>query len=179
MSNQTATASTSTDTLALLTFTVGGQTYSLPVTSVVRIIEMVSITRLPGVPDTIQGIINLQGKTVPVIDLRLRLGLSWQAYGLHTPIILAEMNGDGQVLGLIVDTVEDVLNVPHKSLEMTETVVPAELMGQMAIQAAHLAGVAKIERQMILVLNVHALLTPTEQTQLRGINDDITKPSSN
>jgi purine-binding chemotaxis protein CheW len=168
MSNQTATASTSTDTLALLTFTVGGQTYSLPVTSVVRIIEMVTITRLPGVPDTIQGIINLQGKAVPVVDLRLRLGLSWQAYGLHTPIILTEMNGDGQVLGLIVDTVEDVLNAPHKSLEMTKSVVPAELMGQMAIQAARgsVAGVAKVERQMILVLNVHALLTPTEQIQL-------------
>jgi purine-binding chemotaxis protein CheW len=171
MKNQTTTAITpdtlaDTDTQALLISTVGEQRYGLPITSVVRIVEIVTITPLPNAPSIIQGIINVQGKVVPAMELRHRFGLPRQAYGLHTPIILAEMNGDGQMLGLIVDTVEDVIHVPQAGLEITEAFVPAELMDWMAAQAAHLAGVAKVDRQMIPVLEVRALLTQTEQTEL-------------
>lgn len=157
------------DSLAMLTFKVAEQVYGLPVSNVVRIIEMVTITRLPDTPDLIQGIINLHGKTVPVMDLRHRFGLPQQAYGLHTPIILADMTGDGQLLGLIVDAVEDVLNISSEDLEITETIVPTELVGQMTTQAGHLAGVAKVDRQMILILNVRALLSPIEQDTLSQI----------
>ncbi len=157
------------DRLTLLTFKVGGQTYGLPVTSVVRIIEMVTITHLPGAPDSVQGIINLGGKAVPVMDLGQRFGLPGQAYGLHTPIILTDVVNDGRTaapVGLIVDTVEQVLEVPTKNLEITETIVPAKLVEQMTTQMAYLDMVAKVDRQMILVLNVQALLTPIEQTKL-------------
>jgi purine-binding chemotaxis protein CheW len=133
---------------------------------VVRIIEMVTITQLPDVPETIQGIINLQGKAVPVMDLRCRFGLPYKAYGLHTPIILANMDGDDRMLGLIVDAVEDVLEIAAKNLEVTETIVSAELAGQMIDQSAPLAGVAKVDRQMILVLNVSVLMSQTEHVKL-------------
>ncbi len=163
---------TLTGNLALLTFRVAQQRYSFPVSDVVRIIEMVTITHLPQAPDNIQGIINLLGRTVAVLDLRHRFGLPRQAYGLHTPIILTDMSGDGRWVGLIVDTVEDVLHVPQESLELAETIVPSELVGPMARQAAHLAGVAKVDRGMILVLDARALLNPTEQTELSQALDD-------
>jgi len=166
----TNTISGINNTLDMLTFTVGEQSYSLPVTHVVRIIEMVTITQLPGVPDIIQGVINVQGKTVPVMDLRRRFGLPVQPYGLHTPIILTD-NGNGQIIGLVVDTVEDVVNVPHAQLEMSEAILPAELERQMINQTAYLAGVAKMDRQMIVVLNAKALLTLTEQTTLYQVLD--------
>lgn len=173
MSQQTTSATPKTshqpDSLALLTFKVAEQVYGLPVTNVVRIIEMVSITQLPDAPDLIQGIINLHGKTVPVMDLRHRFGLSQQAYDLHTPIILADTTGDGHLLGLIVDAVEDVLNISPEDLEITETIVPSELAGKMTTQAGHLAGVAKVDRQMILMLNVRALLSPIEQDTLSQV----------
>jgi purine-binding chemotaxis protein CheW len=170
MENRTATTSTSsTDSLTLLTFAVGEQTYSLPVTHVVRIIEMVTITCLPGMSDTIEGIINVQGKTVPVMDLRHRFGLPPQPYGLYTPIILVDTSGDGRMLGLIVDAVEDVRKVTHESLETTEMFVPIEMSGQLTVHTAFLAGVAKVDRQMVLVLNVRTLLTPIEQTQLSQV----------
>jgi purine-binding chemotaxis protein CheW len=152
--------------LALLAFQVAGQRCGLPVTRVVRIIEMVAITRLPGAPDPIQGIINVRGKTAPVMDLRHRFGLPRPAYGLHTPIILVEVSDNGRLLGLIVDEVEDVLHLPAESLEMAQTIVPAELAGQMTAQTAHLVGVAKMDRQMILVLDVRALLSHLEQVTL-------------
>jgi purine-binding chemotaxis protein CheW len=163
MSNATVEATTqSTATLTiLLTFDVAEQTYGLPVTDVVRIIEMVTITHLPDVPDTIQGIINLQGKAVPVMDLRQRFGLPHQTYGLHTPIILVNMDNN-RMLGLIVDAVEDVLEVVAKNMEMTDAIVPADL----SAKAAPLAGVAKVNRQMILILNAQGLLTQTEHFEL-------------
>ncbi len=163
MSDAAAEATTqSTDSLTtLLTFDVAEQAYGLPVTDVVRIIEMVTITHLPDVPDTIQGIINLQGRAVPVMDLRQRFGLPHQAYGLHTPIILVNTEGD-RMLGLIVDAVEDVLEVVAKNMEMADAIVPAELSSG----PAPLAGVAKVNRQMILILNVQGLLSQMEQLEL-------------
>jgi purine-binding chemotaxis protein CheW len=154
------------NTSTLLTFTVAGQTYGLPVTYVVRIIEMVTITQLPDVHETIQGIINLQGKAVPVMDLRHRFGLPHKSYGLHTPIILANVDGSDRMLGLIVDAVEDVLEITAENLEVTETIVSTELAGGMAGQPAPLAGVAKVDRQMILVLNVSVLMSQTEHVKL-------------
>ncbi|MBN1219695.1 MAG: chemotaxis protein CheW [Anaerolineae bacterium] len=176
-----AQASSPPTALALLTFRVAGQVYGLPVTDVARIIEMVTITQLPDSPEMIQGIINLQGKAVPVMDLRHRFGLPHKAYGLHTPIILADVeydsghhdgghhdggHQDGRMLGLIVDAVEDVIEIPAEDLETTEAIVPTDLAGQMNTRAGHLASIAKIDRQMILVLNVRALLSPTEQMKL-------------
>ena len=154
------------DRLALLTFTVAEQMYGLPVHQVVRIIEMVTITQLPGVPDFIQGIINLAGKAVPVMDLRRRFGLPHQAYGLHTPIILTEMDAGRRIFGFIVDTVEQVLEVAGEDLEIAEAIVPTELAQPMTNGAAHLAGVAKVKHQMILVLNASALLSPADKANL-------------
>ncbi len=154
------------DSLPLLIFKIADQLYGLPIFNVIRIIEMVTLTQLPGVSDMIQGIINLHGKTVPVIDLRRRFGLPPQAYGLHTPIILAEMGVDHRLLGLIVDDVEDVLDVPPEAFELTGSIVPTELMNQMTNDASYLAGVAKIDRQIILILNIQTLMTPTDQFRL-------------
>lgn len=162
-------------TLALLVFKIDDQLYGLPVISVVRIIEMVTITPLPGAPEVIKGIINLHGKTVPVMDLRHRLNRPPHSYGLHTPIVLVDLISQDYILGLIVDTVEDVLEVPVDNLELTETIVPTEFTAQMTSRAAFLAGVAKIDRRLILVLSVQALLAPTAQSQLSqalGLKDE-------
>jgi len=127
---------------------------------------MVTITQLPGVPDLIHGVINLGGKVVPVMDLRHRFGLPPQAYGLHTPIVLADIDVGHGILGLIADTVEHVLDVSGNDLEITESIVPAALTNQVSIGTAHLAGVAKVDRQMILVLDVPALLSPADKANL-------------
>jgi purine-binding chemotaxis protein CheW len=151
--------------LSLLTFKVVEQSYGLPVTTVVRIIEMVTITHLPNAPTIIRGIINLHGKAVPVMDLRQRFGLPVKPYGLHTPIILVDI-GNEQVMGLVVDWVEQVQTVPAEDLEIVDMVIPLELLEQMAINAGHLAGIAKVDRQLILILEAPTLLKATEQTEL-------------
>jgi purine-binding chemotaxis protein CheW len=163
----TATSTTeNVVTLTLLVFKVNNQLYGLPVTSVVRIIEMVTITPLPGAPEVIEGIINFHGKAVPIIDLCRCFNLLPCSYGLHTPIILVDMINQDHILGLIVDMVEDVLEVSVDDLELMEMAVPAELGAQMAAQAAYLVGMAKVDQRFILVLNVQSLLNPTIQAQL-------------
>jgi purine-binding chemotaxis protein CheW len=100
------------------------------------------------------------------MDLRRRFNMPPCSYGLHTPIILVDLISQDHILGLIVDMVEDVLEVPVDALELTETMVPPELVTHMATQAAYLVGVAKVDRRLILVLNVQALLSSTVQGQL-------------
>lgn len=156
----------SSPTLALLIFKVDEQLYGLPVNNVTRIIEMVAITPLPGVPEVIEGIINLHGKVVPIMDLRRHFNLPACAYSLHTPIILVNLISHDYILGLIVDMVEDVLEVSGDDLELSETIVPPELVTQITDRAAYLAGVAKVNRRFIPVLNVQALLKPAVQGQL-------------
>ncbi|MCL4296878.1 MAG: chemotaxis protein CheW [Anaerolineae bacterium] len=156
----------SSSTLALLFFKVDGQLYGLPVNNVARIIEMVTITPLPGIPDVMEGIINWHGKVVPVMDLRRRFNLPVCSYGLHTPIILVDLIGQDYFLGLVVDTVEDVREVSVDDLELAESIAPAELASQITTRAAYLAGVATVDRRFILVLNIHTLLNPVVQSQL-------------
>lgn len=77
----------------VLTFLLDGQIFGLPITAVRQLIEMVAIVKLPEAPPAVQGVINVHGQIVLVVDLRLRLGLPSLPYHLYTPIILLEGNG--------------------------------------------------------------------------------------
>lgn len=157
-----------TDWLSLLIFTVGGQTYSLPITRVVRIIEMVTIIQLPNISKFIQGMINFQGKAVPVMDLRHRLNFPAQPYQAHTPIILVNLNETGSLLGLIVDYVEEVVEVPQSQLKA----ITFSTTNQKSPTATYLKGVVNIANSMSLLLNMEALITPTDQALLPKLNLD-------
>lgn len=152
--------------LALLTFRLGGQVYGLAVTEVAQIIEMVTLTLLPQTPWAIQGVFNWHGKIVPVLDLRLRFGLPHKSYQLHTPIILTHLRE--YTLGLIVDWVEDVVEIPATDLETGETMIPSPLISPPpgSEQRSYWAGVAKVERRLIPILKIEVLLSLEEQTRL-------------
>lgn len=147
-------------TQALLTFRVAEQWCGLPVTNIARIVDMVALTPMPGAPEVIAGLINVQGKVVPAIDLRLRFGLSPQPYTLETPIIIVNTPHPGRALALIADAVEEVVEVFSHHLTPTETIIPAE----MTTSAAFFTGVAAIEQKLILVLNVNDLVSLVEHS---------------
>jgi purine-binding chemotaxis protein CheW len=166
--NQTGSLAANSS-ITILTFKVGEQTYGLPVTEVVKIIEMVSITQLPQAPKAIQGIINVRGDVALVIDLRLRFDLPFQPYGLHTPIILADFKG--RMLGLVVDSVAEVLEIASTDLVASVEMIPSELMtdqGQ-SFQSAYLSGVARVNRQFIPLLKLDTILTLYEEAQLKQV----------
>jgi purine-binding chemotaxis protein CheW len=165
-------------TSAWLIFGVEGQWYGLPVSQVLRIIEMVAMLELPGAPQGVQGMINVQGQIVPVIDLRRRWGLPSQIYTLRTPIILVAGEKEGQTLGLIVDSVAEVIEVRPEQLKRIEQVVPVESVGELTHQAPYLSSIARWGQQMGLLLKVEALLDPAEHAQLlAALNKELERNS--
>ncbi len=97
-----------------LTFEVQSEEYAVNIAYVVEIVGMQRISEVPDVPEFIKGVINLRGKVIPVMDMRLRFGLPWHEYGERTTIIVMEM--DDVPTGLVVDRVTDVLTMSPDSV---------------------------------------------------------------
>jgi purine-binding chemotaxis protein CheW len=103
-----------------LTFILGNESYGIPVLKVREIIRMIDITPVPRMPTYVKGVINLRGKVMPVIDLRLRFNLAKAEFTERTCTIVVQVlqsNGVASLLGLIVDAVEEVAQVTPESLE--------------------------------------------------------------
>lgn len=143
------------DRRTLVTFRLDRQTYALPIAPIVQIIEMVTITPIPQVSSVVEGVINVRGAPVLVINLRRHLGLPESALQLHTPIILAWV--DELMVGLIVDEVLDVLNLPGGQITR-----PAEILPEGMGEAPVLQGLAHTPDGMILLLDLDHLFLPQQ-----------------
>lgn len=98
-----------------LTFEVAKETYAVNIKYVTEIVGMQRISAMPDVPDFIRGAMNLRGKVIPVMDIRLRFGLAWRDYDERTTIIVLDLNGDPT--GLVVDRVTDVLTIAPENID--------------------------------------------------------------
>jgi purine-binding chemotaxis protein CheW len=132
-----------------LTFVLGRETYALDIRHVREIIGMQKITTVPDVPSFIKGVINLRGKVIPVMDVRSRFRLPLRDYDDRTCIIVIHVR-DWSV-GLVVDTVSEVLDIPAHQIE------PPPRVGGSAT-ARFLDGMGKVGEQVRLVLNAEELL---------------------
>jgi purine-binding chemotaxis protein CheW len=106
-----------------LTFSLAGEEYGIGILKVREIIGMMTVTPVPQTPEFVKGVINLRGKVIPVIDLRLRFGLEATTYTERTCIIVVEIDGDsGSIpMGIVVDAVSEVLNIRGADIENTPT----------------------------------------------------------
>lgn len=136
-----------------LTFALAHEEYGLPVLKVREIIKMMDITGVPQVPEHIKGVINLRGKVIPVVDLRLKFGLAQEAYTERTCIIVAEVEIDARrvMLGMIVDQVSEVLNISPEEIEATPD------FGE-RITTDYMRGVAKIKGTVKILLDIDRVL---------------------
>src|ERR1041384_8019449 len=102
-----------------LSFALGNEQYSVPVLKVREIIKIMDITAMPQVPQYVKGVINLRGKVIPVVDLRLKFGFEAHAYTERTCIIVVEvmLAGGARMMGIIVDHVSEVLHVAAEETE--------------------------------------------------------------
>ena len=138
----------------LVTFRLAEQMYALPIEPVVRIVEMVTITSIPHVGSSVEGVINVRGEPIPVINLRRHFGLSEVPLGLRTPIVLVESGK--QTFGLIVDEVTDVLGLSRDDISRV-----ADLLPEGIAESPILSGIAHVEHETVLLLDVEHLLVPT------------------
>jgi purine-binding chemotaxis protein CheW len=133
-----------------LTFTIGRETYGIDILFVTEIIGMQSITILPELPDYMKGIINLRGRIIPVMDVRLRFKQAARDYNERTCIIIVDANAIS--FGLIVDAVAEVITIPEQN-----TVAPPSLQGGTANR--YIKAIGKVGDQVKLLLDCEKLLT--------------------
>jgi purine-binding chemotaxis protein CheW len=134
-----------------------GELYGVPIACVQEIIRMQPITVVPNSPAFVEGMTNLRGRVIPVMDLRARFGLEATTTNGHTRIVVAELGE--HTVGLIVDGVSEVLRVAADMIEPPSSLVTTA-------DSAYLRGVAKLEDRLILLLNLACILSPQEQTTL-------------
>ncbi|MDH3394514.1 MAG: chemotaxis protein CheW [Desulfobulbaceae bacterium] len=140
-----------------LTFHLAGEDYGLDISFVTEIIGIQRITDVPDMPDYVKGVINLRGKVIPVMDIRLRFHLPAREYDERTCIVVVEI--DSTVVGLVVDQVNEVADIPEKDIEPP----PSTKKGG---SARYLKGMGKIDNEVKILLNVEALLYGEKLTQL-------------
>jgi purine-binding chemotaxis protein CheW len=134
--------------------------YGVPITQVQEIITMTRPTQLPQAPDFVEGIINLRGKIIPIIDLKKRFQMGNSDITRDTRSVVVEV--EGQTVGIIVDEVSEVLRLASSDIEPA----PAIIGG---ITAEYLTGVGKIDGRLLILLDMNKILTDQEKADLIGV----------
>lgn len=144
-----------------LTFALGKEEYGIGILRVKEIIGMMPVTAVPQTPRFVKGVINLRGKVIPVVDLRLKFGMEELGYTERTCIIVVEVAGDAagtQVdtqIGIVVDAVSEVLNIKAEDVEETPT------FGSM-LRTDFILGMAKMEGGVKILLDIDKVLSRQE-----------------
>jgi purine-binding chemotaxis protein CheW len=145
----------------IVVFELGSELYGMDIAAVESIIKMQTITRLPHSPEFVEGVTNLRGKVLPIIDLRRRFGLPPQESNKNSRIIVISVNRTE--VGMIVDGVSEVLTVPDQAVEPAPAIAAT-------VNSVFITGIAKIDERLVILLDLERVLSTREQESLVGIN---------
>jgi purine-binding chemotaxis protein CheW len=149
------------DYIHLVVAGLADEEYGIPITKVQEIIKIPGITRIPNISEYIEGVINLRGKIIPVVDLRKKFQLAQKQKDDNTKIVI--VNVSGQSIGLICDSVSEVIRLPSLQIEEVPTVISH-------ISTDYLSGVGKIDNRIIILLNLEKILADIEKTTIKKID---------
>ncbi|MHC1726245.1 MAG: chemotaxis protein CheW [Syntrophobacteraceae bacterium] len=140
-----------------LSFSLGGEEYGISILKVKEIIGMMRITPLPQTPEYARGVINLRGRVIPVIDLRLRFGMESIDYTDRTCIVVVEIDSNSGRLhiGMVVDSVSEVLNIKSSDIEDTPSF-------GMTLRTEYILGMAKTAGSVKILLEIDKVLNTDE-----------------
>ncbi|SMP76787.1 purine-binding chemotaxis protein CheW [Desulfonatronum zhilinae] len=160
MRETTARKDAGSELLQLVTFHIGDEEFGVEILKVQEIIRMMSITRVPKAPDFVEGVINLRGKVIPIVDLRKRFGMAAQDHDKNTRIIVLEINA--VIIGFVVDSVSEVLRIPANTVEPPPTIISG-------IESEYISGVGKLADRLLILLDLDRLLSKGEQNLLTDL----------
>jgi purine-binding chemotaxis protein CheW len=146
-----------------LTFTLDSEVYGIEIKYVMEIIGMQSISKVPDLPEYVKGIINLRGKIIPVMDVRIKFNKEPKEYNDRTSTIIVEMNDI--FVGLIIDSVSEVIIIPE-----SEIVAPPEFSVN---KNKYICGIGKTGEGVILLVNCNKLLNEEETNALDNAGDKL------
>ncbi|MDY0385156.1 MAG: chemotaxis protein CheW [Geobacter sp.] len=146
-----------TETVQYLTFKLDEEVFALDVAKVREILEYNSVTKVPQTPEFMRGVINLRGSVVPVIDMRLKFGMSATEQTVNTCIIVVEVNMEGEtsVLGALADSVQEVVEMEPEQIE------PAPHIGT-RLNTNFIKGMGKHEGDFVMILDIDKVFSEGE-----------------
>jgi purine-binding chemotaxis protein CheW len=131
--------------MQLVSFNIGTEEFGVDILKVQEINRMVEITKVPQAPSYVEGVINLRGKVIPIIDLRKRFNLELKEQDKNTRIVVVDIVGN--IMGMIVDSVSEVLRLPANTIEPPPDLVTG-------INSEYINGVAKLEDRLLIFLDL-------------------------
>lgn len=150
-----------TETVQYLTFKLADEVFALDVAKVREILEITNITKVPQTPDFMRGVINLRGSVVPVIDMRLKFGMSETEQTVNTCIIVVEitMDGDTTVLGALADSVQEVVEMEPENIEAAPHIGTN-------LNTDFIRGMGKVDGRFVMILDIDKVFSSDELTDL-------------
>jgi len=150
-------------------FQIGRETYGIPIAALHEIVRLPEITAVPDAPEHVEGVINLRGKIVAVVDLRKRFGKPASGTDRHRRILVVEHRG--RLVGMIVDSASEVLKIPESEIE------PAPAMMQEGGLDC-VTGLGKYQGRLIILLDVNKVLAPRELTNEPAAAEPASPPAA-
>ena len=147
------------ETIQVVSFKLGAEEYGVDIAQVQEINRMVAVTHVPRAPEFMEGVINLRGQLIPIIDLRTRFGMPRTEHTKNTRIVVTEI-GTKRV-GMVVDSVSEVLRLPVDQIEPA----PEMITG---VDTEYIRGVGKIEDRLIILLELGRIISTTERRELES-----------
>jgi purine-binding chemotaxis protein CheW len=152
-----AASGSGSDIMQLVTFRLGNEEYAVNILKVQEINRMKEITRVPNTPAYVEGVINLRGKVIPVINLRSKFSLENKENDIQSRIMIMDIQGI--TMGLVVDAVSEVLRIPSNIIEPTPHMASN-------ISTEYIMGIAKLEDRLIILLDMDMLVGRPEETSV-------------
>ena len=143
----------------LVVFTLGSESFAVDINTVKEIIQLQPITKLPGTPPSVEGIINLRGSVIPIIDMRKRFDMKEVERDKNTRIVVVACGNSS--VGVIVDSVAQVMRIPQASIEPASSVFTDE-------QVEYLQGIVKLTTGLVILLDMDRILTGQELSSLKS-----------
>ena len=150
--------------IQVVSFNLNGEEYAVEISKVKEIILLEGVTRVPQMPDFIEGIINLRGTVIPVVDLRKRFGLPCPEQDEQTRIVVTRM--ETKIIGMIVDSVSQVMKIPQVSIQKP----PETITG---LSREYLTGIGKVGEQLIIFLDIEKIMSVNEKESLTARATDL------
>jgi len=145
----------------LVVFRLGKEEYGVDIAKVQEIVRIQEITRIPQAPSFVEGIVNLRGKIIPIVDLKKRFNLEGEEVSERDKRVIV-VNVSNQTIGIVVDSVSEIIRISREDIEPPPPIVAG-------IEAAYIEGVGKIDKRLIILLNIEKILTEKEKEEIKAL----------
>jgi purine-binding chemotaxis protein CheW len=149
----------SSELLQLVSFVLGNEEFGVDIKCVQEINRMLQITKVPNAPDYVDGVVNLRGRVIPVLDLRHKLGMARKEHDNNTRIIVVEVNT--KTVGFIVDGVKEVLRIPENITEAAPEIVTG-------INSEYIKSIGKLDDRLLILIDLEKILSKNEELELEN-----------